>query len=75
MEWTVRLPLLAMALERGDLTEATDQADELVDGTWLGEEYGQAVQEARAAYQSGETEVTRERLSLVVARARRRGWL
>lgn len=75
MEWTVRLPLLAMALERGDLAEATEQADELVDGTWLGEEYGQAVQEARAAYQSGETEVTRERLSLVVARARRRGWL
>ena len=75
MDWTARLPLLAMAMEGGDLADAMEQADELVDGQWLAEEYGQALQEARAAYRSGQVALARERLSLVVDQARRRGWL
>ncbi len=64
-----------MAIDRGDLAAAMEQADELIDGNWLNEEYGNSLEEARAAYHSGQIARTRERLLRVVDQATRNGRL
>lgn len=75
LEWSVRLPLLAMALERDDLPEAMEDAVALEDQSWIDEEYGRALRAAIDADAAGDASGVREQLQSVVEQARRVGRL
>lgn len=74
-ELWVRLPLLAMALEAGDMERAIAQAKELIEGAWTSEEYGSAIAAAIEADANGNAARARESLGLALEHAARIGWV
>lgn len=74
-ELWVRLPLLAMALEAGDMERAIAQAKELIEGAWTSEQYGSALAAAIEADASGNVARARESLGLALEHAARIGWV
>ena len=75
LEWVVRLPLLAMALEREDVPAAIAHAVALEDQSWIDEEYGMTLRAAIFADAAGEATGAGEHLRSVVEQARRAGRL
>ncbi|MGH7481471.1 MAG: hypothetical protein ACRELV_04905 [Longimicrobiales bacterium] len=74
-EASVRLPLIAMALEADDVDKAMGLAGELAEGTWVDEAFGSAVAAAVGAHDTGDVERTRASLERGLERARRIGWV
>lgn len=75
LEWTIRLPLMAMAVERGDLADAMGHAAELDEAVWVDEEYGNQLQAAIRAHAAGRADEAREYLQAALERAVSRGWV
>jgi tetratricopeptide (TPR) repeat protein len=72
---SVGLPLLAMALDDGDMEAAMEQAAELADASWTDEEYGEAIRTAIDAHGSGNAAAARQSLERALERAARIGWV
>lgn len=72
---SARLPLLAAALEAGDLDDAIEQAAELIAAIWVDDEYIKALAEAVEAHRAGDLERARRSLEHALQRARRVGWV